>query len=255
MSTYESVTICDNVEVVPGIWQMELYAPKIAAKALPGQFINLYAVDKTLLLPRPISLSAILPERLRVVYRIAGKGTEQFSRLHREEQIKIMGPLGNGFVLPDISKNSIVIGGGLGIPPLLELVHRLKGKITVFLGFSQKPFLTEEFEKTGAAVHIATQDGCMGYKGNVIELLEKIVPDGDMIFACGPQLMLQSTVKWAKKHHIPSQISMEERMACGLGACLGCAVKVQRTDAEDWEYLRVCKDGPVFRGEEVVWDG
>ena len=165
-----------------------------------------------------------------------------------------MGPLGNGFMLPDVQKHSIVIGGGLGIPPLLELVRQLKGTTDVFLGFSQKPFLTEDFERLGAAVHVATQDGCKGYRGNVMELLENTAPDGDIIFACGPRPMLHSVSEWAGRHSIPSQLSMEERMACGLGACLGCAVKVRKTGADDWEYKKVCKDGPVFWGSEVIWD-
>lgn len=254
MSKYGIATICDNIEIASGIWQMELYAPRIAATAVPGQFINLYPNDKTLLLPRPISLSAILPERLQIIYRIVGKGTKQFSALHCGNQIKIMGPLGNGFMLSDTPENNIVIGGGLGIPPLLELVRRLKGKTEVFLGFSHKPFLTEEFEQLGVVVHIATQDGHNGYQGNVMELLENKAPDGNMIFACGPRPMLYSVAKWAEQHDIPSQLSLEERMACGLGACLGCAVKVKRTGTKDWEYLKVCKDGPVFWGSEVIWD-
>lgn len=254
MSIYRTATICDNLEIASGIWQMELYEPQIAVKAIPGQFINLYSDDNMLLLPRPISLSAILPERLQIVYRVVGKGTKQFSALHRGNQIKIMGPLGNGFMLPDTPRTNIVIGGGLGIPPLLELTRRLKGRTEVFLGYSQKLFLTEKFEQLGVDVHIATQDGCKGYHGNVVELLENMAPDGDMIFACGPRPMLHSVAEWAGRHRIPSQLSLEERMACGLGACLGCAVKVQKTGAQDWEYLKVCKDGPVFWGSEVIWN-
>ncbi len=254
MSIYGIVTICDNIEIVHGIWQMELYAPQIAAISIPGQFINLYLDDDTLLLPRPISLSAILSERLQIIYRVVGKGTKRFSALHRGDQIKIMGPLGNGFMLPDTPKHNIVIGGGLGIPPLLELTRQLKGRTEVFLGFSKRPFLTDEFEQLGIVVRVATQDGGKGYQGNVMELLENTTPDGDMIFACGPHPMLHSVAVWAEQHNIPSQLSMEERMACGLGTCLGCTVKVRRTNAKDWEYLRVCKDGPVFWGSEVIWD-
>lgn len=254
MSKYGIATICDNIEIASGIWQMELYAPQIAATAVPGQFINLYSNDNMLLLPRPFSLSAILPERLQIIYRVVGKGTRQFSTLRRGDQIKIMGPLGNGFTLPDTPRTNIVIGGGLGIPPLLELARRLKGRTEVFLGFSHKPFLTEEFEQLGVTVHVATQDGCKGYQGTVIELLENTTPDGNMIFACGPRPMLHSVAEWAEQHNIPSQLSLEERMACGLGACLGCAVKVQRAGAKDWEYLKVCKDGPVFWGAEVIWN-
>lgn len=254
MSIYGNATISNNFEILPGIWQMELYAPQIADKARPGQFINLYPNDSTLLLPRPISLSEILPESLRIIYRIVGNGTKQFSTLQNGSQIKIMGPLGNGFVLPSSVERSIVIGGGLGIPPLIELTRRLKGSVEVFLGFRQQPFLVEEFKRSDVTVHVATQDGCQGYHGNIIGLLEHIAPTGSNVFACGPRPMLHSVANWAEQYDIPAQLSIEERMACGLGACLGCAIKIRKSYTSDWEYLKVCKDGPVFWGKEVIWD-
>ena len=254
MSTYETAYIRSNLEIAPGIWRMELYAPKIAATARPGQFINLYPDDTTLLLPRPISLSAILPECLRIVYRIVGNGTKQFSTMRSGEPIKVMGPLGNGFSLPAVPGHNIVIGGGLGIPPLLELVQQLKGSTEIFLGFSDLPFLVEEFRISDGKIHIATQTGNKGYRGNVIELLENISPAGNMIFACGPRPMLQAASVWAERNHIPIQVLMEERMACGLGACMGCAIKIRKSGETDWQYRKVCKDGPVFWGEEVVWN-
>lgn len=254
MSTYETAFIHNNLEIAPNIWRMELYAPKIAATARPGQFINLYPNDNTLLLPRPISLSAILPEYLRIVYRIVGNGTKQFSTMRDGESIKVMGPLGNGFTIPDSVGHNIVVGGGLGIPPLLELVRRLKGSTEIFLGFSDIPFLLQEFENFGEEIHIATLSGKKGYRGNVIELLKNISPVGNMVFACGPHPMLQTASLWAEQANIPIQVSMEERMACGLGACMGCAIRIQKSGETDWQYRKVCKDGPVFWGTEVVWN-
>jgi len=254
MSIYGTATVLKNFEIAQEIWQMELFAPQIATVASPGQFINLYPNDSTLLLPRPISLSAILTEEIQIIYRVVGHGTRQFSNLQSGEEIKIMGPLGNGFTLPNADKQNIVIGGGLGIPPLSELVRRLKGRTEVFLGFSGKVFLTEEFDRPGITVHIATQDGSRGYCGNVMDLVKHISPAGNHVFACGPRPMLKSVAQWANAHDIPAQLSMEERMACGHGACLGCAVKIRKEGMRDWEYLKVCKDGPVFDGREVIWD-
>lgn len=177
------------------------------------------------------------------------------STLRKNDFIQIMGPLGNGFTLSGNNKSNLVIGGGLGIPPLLELSRRLNEKTEILLGYSDEPFMVEDFQRLGLNVNISTQSGSYGFHGNVLELLEGINPSADQIFACGPRSMLMSVSAWAKKHSIPIQVSMEERMACGIGACLGCGIKIQKQGESDWKYMRVCKDGPVFSGEEVVWDG
>ena len=234
MNKYCLATIVNHEEITSGIWKMELAASEIAQTAGPGQFIMLYPPDKRNL--------------------IAGKGTKQFSQLQKNDRIRIMGPLGNGFTLPDQATKSIVVGGGLGIPPLLELSKRLGGNTEVLLGYQDIPFMAEDFHRLGINVHIASQSGNYGLHGTVCDLLEKFNPSAGQVFACGPRQMLKSVSAWAKEHSIPIQVSMEERMACGIGACLGCGVKIQKPGEPDWKYLRVCKDGPVFSGEEVVWD-
>ena len=255
MNKYCLATIVNHEEITSGIWKMELAASEIARTAGPGQFIMLYPPDKRNLLARPISLSAISEKSVTIVYRIAGKGTKQFSQLQKNDRIRIMGPLGNGFTLPDQATKSIVVGGGLGIPPLLELSKRLGGNTEVLLGYQDIPFMAEDFQRLGLEVHIASQSGNYGFHGNVLDMLKNITFPVGQIFACGPRQMLQSVSMWAKEHNVPIQLSLEERMACGLGACLGCGVKIQKHGEQDWRYLRVCKDGPVFSGEEVVWNG
>ena len=122
------------------------------------------------------------------------------------------------------------------------------------MGAKSAPILSKRFEELGADVYISSDDGSAGFKGNVIELIESVKPSGEMIYTCGPKVMLKSISKWAEERKIPIQVSMEERMACGIGACVGCAVKIRKTGESEWQNLKVCKDGPVFMGNEVVWD-
>lgn len=255
MNTYCTAVVTGQEEIMPGVWRMELDAPEIAHSARPGQFIQLYPPDERNLLARPVSLSAIHGEGVAVVYRVVGKGTEQFSRLRKDDTVRAMGPLGNGFTLPEEKDRSVIIGGGLGIPPLLELSKRIPGDTEIFLGYADAPFMAEDFQGTGRKVHIASQTGNGGLRGTVLELLEGIGPRADRAYACGPRQMLQAVSEWAEERGIPVQVSVEERMACGIGACLGCAVKIRKPGEKDWRYLRVCRDGPVFSGGEVVWNG
>ena len=176
MNKYCLATIVNHEEITSGIWKMELAASEIARTAGPGQFIMLYPPDKRNLLARPISLSAISEKSVTIVYRIAGKGTKQFSQLQKNDRIRIMGPLGNGFTLPDQATKSIVVGGGLGIPPLLELSKRLGGNTEVLLGYQDIPFMAEDFHRLGINVHIASQSGNYGLHGTVCDLLEKFNP-------------------------------------------------------------------------------
>lgn len=247
--------IKSNKEIALNIFKMEVEAADIAGIVKPGQFIQLYPPSEKNMLARPFSVSSVSNEGVTIVYRIVGIGTKLLSNLRQNDFVQIMGPLGNGFTLSDNDAGNLVIGGGLGIPPLLELSKRLQGKTEVLLGYSDEPFMVEDFQKLNLPVRISTITGKVGFHGNVLELLKSMNPSVGQIFACGPRPMLKSVSEWAKKHGIPIQVSMEERMACGIGACLGCGIKIQRQGENDWKYMRVCKDGPVFLGEEVVWDG
>lgn len=243
--------ITDNVMIAKDIYSMWLNAPDIAESAKPGQFVSLYSRDGSKMLPRPISICEIDKENksVRLVYRIAGKGTAEFAELKAGEFIEAMGPLGNGFTLE--GKKALLIGGGIGIPPMLELAKQLRCEKQMVLGYRDITFLNEEFEQFGE-VYVSTEDGSLGTKGNVIDAIKANHLEADIIFACGPTPMLRGVKAYATEHEIIAQLSMEERMACGIGACLGCVCQTKDIDHHsNVNNKRICKDGPVFYSEEV----
>ena len=233
------------------VYSMEIMSKVIVKNAKAGQFVALYSKDDSKLLPRPISICEINKQAgtLRLVYRVVGAGTKEFSKLKAGDSISIMGPLGNGFTLKD--KKAILIGGGIGIPPMLELAKELDCEKTVVLGFRDETFLTDEFEQR-ADVYMASEDGKNGVKGNVLDAIKHYDITGDVIYACGPTPMLRAIKEYAVEHDIEAQISMEEKMACGIGACLACVCKSKEVDSHSNSHTkRVCKDGPVFDAREV----
>lgn len=243
--------VLGQCQIGTGIYSMELEAEEIAGAAKPGQFISLYCREGSRLLPRPISICEIEKEQkaLRIVYRVAGKGTEEFSRYQEGETVEILGPLGNGF--PMTEKKAFLIGGGIGIPPMLELAKQLSGEKEIVLGYRDELFLKEEFERYGN-VTVATEDGSAGVKGNVLDAIRERSLHADVLFACGPTPMLKAVKAYAAENGIEAWISLEERMACGVGACLACVCK--STDIDEHTHVhnkRICKDGPVFKAEEV----
>lgn len=258
MSIWLESIITKNEEIAPGIYKMIIQAKEIVNIALAGQFINVYCNSKVNLLPRPISICEInkADGTITLVYAVIGKGTALISQIKPEETLKIMGPLGNGFSTKarEPFEDSIIIGGGVGIPPLLELVKSIKGRKTAYLGFRSNPFLVDEFKKHCTEVYISTEDGSYGSKGNVIDQLNATSPLGEIIYSCGPKPMLKAVYNWSNNKNIPTQLSFEERMACGIGACLVCTCKTKKGRDKDWEHSRVCKDGPVYSGDEVIWD-
>ena len=191
------------------------------------------------------------PKEQDVVYRIAGQGTKEFSMMQAGDTIEIVGPLGNGFVLKE-GKN-VLIGGGIGIPPMLALAKALKKDVTVVLGYRDSNlFLKEEFEPY-AKVVIATDDGSVGTKGNVIDAIREEELEADTLYACGPMPMLRGVKAYAEEKDILAQVSLEEKMACGIGACLGCVCQSKEKDSHSHvNNKRVCKDGPVFDAREII---
>lgn len=243
--------ISENRRIVEDIYSMWLNAGDIADTARPGQFVSLYCNDGSRILPRPISICEIDKEqgRIRLVYRIAGKGTKEFAQLAAGQQLKVMGPLGNGFTLE--GKKAILIGGGIGIPPMLELAKHLNCEKQIVLGYRDITFLEKEFEAFGK-VFISTEDGSRGTRGNVIDAIKENGLTADIIFACGPTPMLRGIKAYAAEKGIRAQLSLEERMACGIGACLGCVCQSKEIDHHsNVKNKRICKDGPVFYAEEV----
>lgn len=254
--TKENCRIISQECIGTDIYSMWLETDQIAKNARPGQFVSLYTRDGSKLLPRPISICEIDKEKnaLRLVYRVTGKntGTEGFSCLHARVSIETLGPLGNGFPMEEgKGKKVLLIGGGIGIPPMLETAKQLEGEKQIILGYRDELFLKKEFEPFGK-VYVATEDGSAGTKGNVLDAIREKHLKGDVIFACGPAPMLRALKAYALEEGIPCWISMEERMACGVGACLACVCKSKDVDAHSHVHnKRVCKDGPVFLSTEV----
>ena len=244
--------IIRHTSLSDGIFDMTLKAEEIAKEAKAGQFISVYLNNKSKILPRPISICGIDKEAgtLRIVYRTVGDGTKELSDYKEGEMVKILGPLGNGFTQKD--KKAILIGGGIGIPPMLELMKQLDCDKTAVLGYRDSDmFLKDEFEAVGDVV-ISTEDGSFGTKGNVIDAIKEQGVEGSIIYACGPTPMLRGIKAYAEEMGIEAQISMEERMACGIGACLACVCKSKEKDAHSTVHnKRICKDGPVFLSTEV----
>ena len=251
--TREICTVVSQESIGAGIYSMWIQTDRIAADAKPGQFVSLYTNDKSKILPRPISLCEIDKEngRLHLVYRVTGQGTgtDEFSQMKAGDTIPVLGPLGNGFPVEKAEgKKVFLMGGGIGVPPILELAKQMKcEKKQIIAGYRDcHTFLREEFEAAGT-LYIATEDGSVGSKGNVLDALE-----ADMIYACGPTPMLRAIKKYAEENGIECYISLEERMACGIGACLACVCKSREKDAHsNVNNKRICKDGPVFLSTEV----
>jgi dihydroorotate dehydrogenase electron transfer subunit len=244
--------ILDNIEIAPNIHKIEIERVAGFGAIKPGQFLHIKCSD-AYLLRRPISISSVEKDKIGIVVRKAGEGTVLLCDRKKGETLDVLGPLGNGFTI-DEGQRGIVIGGGIGTAPLLQLVKNLKERqVTVLLGYKETPYLVEEFKEYAKDVEVATEDGSAGYKGYVTDLLKrKLKKDGaDIIYSCGPEIMLKKVQQIASEYKVKSQLSIEERMACGVGACLVCTCKVA-TDG-GVKHVRTCKDGPVFSGDEVMF--
>ena len=258
--------IVDHHPVAKDIYLLAFSAPQIALSAKAGQFVHIRCsegVDP--LLRRPFSISAIDREAgtISIIYEIRGRGTKILSHYSVGQALDVLGPLGNWFSLGKLKSESraILIGGGIGAPPMAALTQALAEKglsqVKVILGAATKDKLCPEelFMKTGAEVFLATDDGTRGHHGFVTELLPQLIsekPDKFFVFACGPKGMLKAVGDFCLQRNISCQLSLEEIMACGVGACQGCACKVSSEDGFD--YVRVCTEGPVFEAGEVVFD-
>jgi len=260
-------------KVALNIYLMGLSASLIANEAKPGQFIHIKCnTNDNPLLRRPISIHKIDKDKgeIFILFQTKGKGTEILSERKTGECLDVIGPIGNGFHLFSKSQKIMIIGGGIGIAPLLTIAEEsvLKGKeVKVLIGAANKKMILGEkyFKKLGVETCISTEDGSYQYKGLVTDLTEKIISKWlpDQIFACGPKPKLRKIAQISKNKNINCQVSLEERMGCGIGACLGCVCKIKIRETDNFKnnlnrtnyiYKRVCVDGPVFEAREVVWD-
>ena len=232
-------------------------ASKTAVQSMkPGQFANILVQGKTL--RRPISICGFSRDKglIRFVFEIRGEGTAIMSQMREGQSMDILAPLGNGFTI-DPREKAVFVGGGIGVPPLLGASAPYGANATVLLGFRSKDavILADEFKANRAAVRIATDDGSLGHHGFVTQLLAQRLDESpcDAIYACGPKPMLRLTAAEAEKRGVRCMVSLEERMGCGIGACLVCACKTSADDGSE-KYLHVCKNGPVFDSREVIWE-
>lgn len=250
-------SICQVVSNAPlgaHLFSMTLAAPEIAACAMAGQFLHLSCGEGNLL-RRPISICAVEGERIRIVFEVKGDGTRWLSTRKAGDSVDVLGPLGRGFDLPALGKTPVLLGGGIGVPPMLQTARALAktgASVTVITGARTRE-LCVLAEELSAFDHIAcTDDGSLGVHGFVTDVLKEKLAGASGVAACGPKPMLRAIAALCADADVPCQVSMEERMGCGIGACLVCACALRAQNGET-SFGHVCKDGPVFDAREVQW--
>lgn len=260
MSKVLNEEILKMEKLAPSIYKMTISSEYVAQNAKPGQFVNVKCSEGiNALLRRPISICDVDREKnaFDIVFQIKGIGTEYLAQKPVGSKVDIIAPLGNPFQVSPQYKRVAVVGGGIGVFPLLYLLKQYKeADRSAFLGFRNREFavLTNEFENAAQKLQVSSDDGSIGHKGLITDLLQKDLEKGsfDIIFTCGPTPMIRKVAQMAEDYNVKCQVSLEQRMGCGIGACLVCACKTRL--GEDWEYSHVCKDGPVFWSEEIVFE-
>ena len=276
-------TLLENPEVAPFYHKMKIRTPIPYGDIKPGQFLMVRMSEEPFpLLRRPFSIHSFKDLRtkdgsdIEILYKVVGKGTSLMTSWKRGKRLDILGPLGKGFSLSTKMGTQFLVAGGIGVAGLFALSQRMKAhghKCLVFIGGKTKEHLlcVDAFQGLGADVYVATEDGGMGFRGMITDMVKSFLhdhPNPSGFFACGPVDMLKAIAEIAKSQSIPCQVSLESRMACGLGACLGCVIRTKRklplrsqeATCQGWggwgvSFKRVCKEGPVFDSEEVDWGG
>jgi dihydroorotate dehydrogenase electron transfer subunit len=261
----EAVGIEFNRRIGNDIWLMGFRSEGLASLAQPGQFlmIRIEGESKDPLIRRPFSIHGIAEgNTILILYQVVGKVTSLLSLVRNKGQISVIGPLGKGFRLPGPKGMTMLVAGGIGLAPMYFLAQALPPEVRrntkLLLGFStsqEAPFI-DRIKDLGLELSLATEDGSMGFMGTVTDLFEQSIEGNStekpIIYACGPNPMLKKIVQEAKRLNLTCYLSLESYMACGLGICLGCAIKAARSN--DTEYYYVCKDGPVFSAEMIDWE-
>jgi len=244
--------IIDNTVLTDAVFSITVICPELARESTPGQFLHIKCGQERIL-RRPISICSIRGDEVRFVFEVKGEGTRWLSECVIGQRLDILGPLGNGFTMPE--GNVIVVGGGVGTPPMLFAAESAKKNVTAILGFRSKDrvILTNEFEALCDEVYITTDDGSTGIHGMVTAPLEVLLKKGgyDTVMTCGQLIMQKAVAALCARYNIPCQVSVEERMGCGVGACLVCACETVTNGVR--QMSRACADGPVFDASEVVW--
>ncbi len=255
-----------NKKVLPGHWLMSIEAPAIAQRAQPGQFVHIRCQQGAdPLLRRPLSLHQVDRKKglIQLLYRVVGRGTTLMAQKKAGDLVDVLGPLGRGFTLPLPGESVVLVGGGIGVAPLVGLAQAICSaghRLDFIMGASTADQLLPEalLPLPASSLHWATDDGSKGYHGLVTSLLRSLVKGGagyQRLYGCGPMPMLKTLTVLAEELGIPGEISLEEKMACGMGACLSCVCKIKDAAGQGFTYERVCTQGPVFGLEEVYHEG
>ena len=249
--------ICDNAE----LYDMLIEAPEIAKWAMPGQIVHVLCGEGTTL-RRPISVCEAMGDCIRLCYEVRGKGTEWMKNRKEGDKISVLGALGHGFSHKK-GERALLVGGGIGIYPLMSIGKKVKAdgdSVKAAFGFRNASLINyvNEFEQNGIGVSVITDDGSNGRKGFVTELVKEALSAGDIdvVYVCGPRGMMAAVAQIAEEAGVRCEVSMEERMGCGVGACLACVCKTMFRDnagVVGEKYKRVCMDGPVFDSKEIIW--
>ncbi len=254
MKHIEKCKVVENRKIIDDVYEMTFYSKKIIKECKSGQFLQISVNNQDdPLLRRPISVNTInkAENTLTIYYKIVGKGTNILSRVKKGDIVSIIGPLGNGFKTNYNNLTIAIVGGGIGIAPLLQLIKDIsnKNRVYTYLGFNNHTYLTKEFKSYSEKLVISTVTGNIGFKGYITDALKNDIKslNFDIIYSCGPTGMLRQIVKLSNKYNIKNQMSLEERMACGFGACLGCSIETSNGSLK-----KVCTDGPVFWSNEVI---
>ena len=241
---YSKEKVVENVEFSKDIYKLVLEG---SFDAKPGQFYMLKAWEEGLILPRPISVYEVDEKSLSFLYALVGKGTRELSKLKPGDEIQITGALGNGFSLDKIKGKVAIVAGGIGIAPMNYLVKKLTNcEADLYAGFRDEDYSLEELGKYVKTVYVATESGNKGHKGYITDILK--VENYDLVLCCGPEIMMKKVVDMCNEKNINVYVSMEKRMACGIGACLVCTCKTKEGNK------RSCKEGPVFNGRDLIFN-
>lgn len=244
---YTLQKVITNKRLLGDIFTIEVSRP--AGEIRPGQFFMLKAWNDELSLMRPISVYRFDEQTLTFMYRVIGKGTQWLAQLKRNDKIKLLGALGNGFPCEEVHGHIALVGGGVGIPPLYETAKKLTSlgnRVDVYLGYKDALFAFEEFEDVCDNIFISSEAGFEGYKGFITDLLH--TENYDAVFTCGPLIMMKKIINQCRQSNTPVWCSMEKHMGCGIGACLVCSCKTTLG------MKRACKDGPVFNGNDLIFE-
>ncbi|MDO8535625.1 MAG: dihydroorotate dehydrogenase electron transfer subunit [Candidatus Omnitrophota bacterium] len=250
--------IIENRKIAQGFYKMKLASGYLAKNSKPGQFVEIKCSEGSeILLRRPLGVHRIYDGGIEVLYEVIGKGTSHLSFREKGELLDIIGPIGKGFEFHGAKKPALIVAGGMGVAPLLCLAEKMAGnkmKPYVMIGAKTASHILceKEFKRLGCFVMVSTEDGSIGHKGYVTDIMRHLLIvircKSSGIYACGPHPMLKAVAHIADSSGIPCQVSMEEHMACGVGVCFGCPVKIKSGG-----YKMVCKDGPIFNAKEIAW--